>query len=81
MKPREHSTIQLIFNPKQQQQYNGLVKIENITSGQLVEYDVIAIGEEPVAESIEYSQETLDNKKYEIKLPFSKPQRYNVTKF
>ena len=47
---REQKSIDLSFNPKAQQTYNGLVRVENLTTGQVVEYEVIGIGEEPVAE-------------------------------
>jgi len=38
VKPKEQSTVNLIFSPKIQQIYTGLLKIENTTMGQIVEY-------------------------------------------
>ena len=42
--PRDQKTADLTFCPKVQQAYNGLIKVENLTTGQLVEYEVIGIG-------------------------------------
>ena len=66
LKNREQSSVQLTFSPRHQMQYNGLVKIENVSTGQLLEYEVVGIGEEPLAETVKLTQNTLECKKYEI---------------
>ena len=80
--PREQRTSELTFNPDNQQTYTGLVKVENITTGQLVEYEVIGVGEEPVAEERKFSQFAGETKKYEIKFELNslKNHKCNVIK-
>lgn len=80
VKAKDQSLVQLTFAPKIQQNYTGLLKIENITVGQVVQYEVNAMGEEPVAEFLKFEQKTGEIKKYELKLPFSRPQKCTVTK-
>jgi hypothetical protein len=48
--------------------------------GQVVEYEVNALGEEPIAENVKFEQKTSEIKRYELKLPFVKPQKCVVTK-
>lgn len=54
VKPKDQSTVTLSFTPKLQQTYTGTLKIENITVGQIIEYEVFGIGEEPVAETLRF---------------------------
>lgn len=80
VKAKDQATVNLTFTPKCQQHYTGLVKIENVTVGQVVEYEINGLGEEPVAETLKYDQKTGEIKRYELRLPFVKPQKCVVTK-
>lgn len=77
---REQSTVEMTFYPKSQQTYTAVLKIENVTTGQIVEYDITGIGEEPTAELLKFSQLTREKKVHQIKLPFTKPKKYTITK-
>lgn len=80
VKPKEQSIVNLTFSPKQEQTYTGLLKIENVTIGQIIEYEINAIGEEPIAETIRLEQKTSELVKHEIKMPFVKAQKCSVLK-
>ncbi len=54
--PKEQTLICLTFKPKLQTTYNALLKMENITTGQNIEYELIGVGDEPDAEIIQFEQ-------------------------
>lgn len=45
VEPKEQSLINLSFKPRHPANYNALLRVENITSGQHVEYEIVGIGE------------------------------------
>jgi hypothetical protein len=77
----EQGIINLSFRPKQQCLYNALLKVENVTSGQHVEYEIVGVSEEPETETIYYEQEVRKEKSYAIKLPVTKLTRCVVQNF
>ena len=45
VEPREQGLLNLSFRPRQESNYNALLKVENLTSGQHVEYELVGISE------------------------------------
>jgi hypothetical protein len=54
---KEQIVVNLTFKPKQQCTYNALLKMENVTTGQNIEYELVGIGDEPEAELLQFEQE------------------------
>ena len=77
----EQKVVPFTFKPRQQGVVNAYLKMENLTTGQHIEYDVIGIGEEPEAELLTFEQEVRKEKNYSIKLPIAKTTRCQVQSF
>ena len=43
----EQSLINLSFKPRLENTYHATLKVENVTSGQHIEYELVGIAEEP----------------------------------
>ena len=52
-----------------------------MSTGQNIDYEIIGIGEEPIAEVYKFAQLTQEKKTYSLKIPYTKPKKYQISKF
>lgn len=72
--------INLIFRPKTVGIFHSLLKMENTTISQVIEYELVGISEEAESVELTFKQNAKETKVYELKLQnqSNSPQRYAV---
>lgn len=58
-----------------------MIKIENTTTGQIIEYEINGMGEEPEADVLTFEQQIRKEKQYQIKLAIERTTKCVVSKF
>jgi hypothetical protein len=71
----------LTFRPKYQTQYTAVIRMDNITTGQLIEYEINGVGDEPESSVLTFEQEIRKERSYLIKLPIERTTKCVVSKF
>ena len=81
VQPKDQKIVNLTFKPRLKMNYSASLRMENVTTEQVIEYEIIGVGEEPEAQLLSFDQEVRKNKIYQVKIPYCKNQRCHVSQF